>query len=1187
MKRPFRTSTLRVGLAAASAMSLSLAGGVQAVLAGSPPAGMFSATPVPSAFSNQPFVTCMIGLEGTSSTSSTPAPEDWYIRSAATGPLQVDLYAVTVNSGDTSPSGGVVATLYDGATQVAQNTAAFPPGNGSGPPAMSTPSAITDASAVVGGVYRLEVALEANSSEQHYQLGFSNNTSRPDVGIESPSFSNFEPTSGYTFYLNAAAGQTSLYFTVDLPGGNGPSGSESNFNVTVTDTVTGTALLTATNQPLPYNATVSSIPTMSNGNPIPAHALRVDVSQAPIQPAQLTSPLTASMTYTSLSVTPLPAAVNSGDNLIIAAGHTPSQTVTAAAPAAAGASSITVNSFVANANYGVGTAVFDSAANPDGHFRFEITDSSGNAISTGDPGIYMDSCPPQGGGNGNGGGPGGPNVFANLARYDTIDVGDDTTSVLAGDTFPGTPGCFDSAGGSTPFGYQDGCRNWQFQMVNQGSADLTGAQVAVTTTPPAGPTLSDSSQFDFQYTEQNGGFGGSPSLTPCHAAPSASQETCPTPGVTLSGSGGSLNVTTSMDPQFGVPVSGMTTGYDSARTVLPPGTAGAPSGISQVLVPVTLRDTSRFGTGPSNALEIDSFNSNVVPNSGTIIGPGGVLPVCSFPGGGSTACAVQPQYQACTNTFCSPGQVCNAVHMGVQNAQVGATYSIDFQEYVANTTSLTTGNCGAVKTALRIGASPMGSPQPAACCSATVTDPTLGNVTFSIDSGQATTFQTKVTPNYVVQYTEEAQIQVVTNSIQATEGATSFDGITCPSFLNVSPCPVALFAEGHDSSAPPGDVPATINWGDGHTTSGTVGTASVPGFGTLYTVSGAHTYADEGTYTVTVSVADVDTAWNTASASATATVADAHLAGTGNQTFNTTYPVSNARVATFSDANPSATCADFNGTDLGPNGTTPGSITVTWGGVTSTSGTTTAGTCALLSRSSSTSVFTVSTGNAAAQPGLHSVTIHITDDGGQTLTLTNILDIATDAGSIGYWKGSNGQSIITSGASTHGTCNSATWLRGYNPFQDLNKGASCTTVAAYVSSVMSVAIASGASENAMLKAQMLATALDVYFSDPALGGNKLNAPLPIGSLDIDLAGICSTTDGSAGSATCSGSFNSLSGEQSAFGTASHCITVAAMLAYQNTVSNSGGTIWYGNVKSTQVLAKDAFDVIDNQLAYTC
>ena len=120
--------------------------------------------------------------------------------------------------------------------------------------------------------------------------------------------------------------------------------------------------------------------------------------------------------------------------------------------------------------------------------------------------------------------------------------------------------------------------------------------------------------------------------------------------------------------------------------------------------------------------------------------------------------------------------------------------------------------------------------------------------------------------------------------------------------------------------------------------------------------------------------------------------------------------------------------------------------------------------------------------------------------------------------------------------------------------------------------------------NAMLKAQMLGTALDVYFSSSALGGNRLGSPVPIGSLNVDLSGVCA-----AATVTCTGGFDSLAGEQGTFGLTApaHCMTVTQMLAHENAVSNAGGTVWYGNVKSTQQFAKDAFDSIDNQVAYTC
>ena len=40
-----------------------------------------------------------------------------------------------------------------------------------------------------------------------------------------------------------------------------------------------------------------------------------------------------------------------------------------------------------------------------------------------------------------------------------------------------------------------------------------------------------------------------------------------------------------------------------------------------------------------------------------------------------------------------------------------------------------------------------------------------------------------------------------------------------------------------------------------------------------------------------------------------------------------------------------------------------------------------------------------------------------------------------------------------------------------------------------------------------------------------------------------------------------------------------------MLAYAASQSNAGGSAWYGNLKSLQQLAKDAFDAVNNQLAF--
>jgi hypothetical protein len=100
--------------------------------------------------------------------------------------------------------------------------------------------------------------------------------------------------------------------------------------------------------------------------------------------------------------------------------------------------------------------------------------------------------------------------------------------------------------------------------------------------------------------------------------------------------------------------------------------------------------------------------------------------------------------------------------------------------------------------------------------------------------------------------------------------------------------------------------------------------------------------------------------------------------------------------------------------------------------------------------------------------------------------------------------------------------------------------------------VIKAANAPGASTNKMLKGQMLATALDVYSSDPALGGNKISAPAPLGGQLIDLTKICKMIDGSGGSATCAGTYQNVS---SAFGGATS-MTISQMLTHAASQSNA-------------------------------
>lgn len=178
---------------------------------------------------------------------------------------------------------------------------------------------------------------------------------------------------------------------------------------------------------------------------------------------------------------------------------------------------------------------------------------------------------------------------------------------------------------------------------------------------------------------------------------------------------------------------------------------------------------------------------------------------------------------------------------------------------------------------------------------------------------------------------------------------------------------------------------------------------------------------------------------------------------------------------------------------------------------------------------------------------------------------------------MGFWQNPNGQGIIKAGAAVSGVCGSGSWLRGYAPFQDLSATATCTQVASYVTTVIKSANASGASMNAMLKGQMLATALDVYFSTPALGGNKINAPAPLGGVKVDLTQICANI----------GSCTVFVDTRSSFGNAT-ALTVNQLLSHAASRSNAGGSLWYGQVKNgpnSQELAKNTFDAINNAKAF--
>jgi hypothetical protein len=188
---------------------------------------------------------------------------------------------------------------------------------------------------------------------------------------------------------------------------------------------------------------------------------------------------------------------------------------------------------------------------------------------------------------------------------------------------------------------------------------------------------------------------------------------------------------------------------------------------------------------------------------------------------------------------------------------------------------------------------------------------------------------------------------------------------------------------------------ATIDWGD----LSSMSPGTITGGNGTFKVSGTHTYAEEGTYKVTVTINDVDTPSNTATANSTANVKDAAL--TASPACSSTSPQSyTGATATFTDAaSPFGTLLDFSATiDWGDGTTTAGTVTGADGGP-----------------------YTVSGSHTYATTGNHTITTAIKDVGGSTAsTSCNTLAFAFAPGggsfAIGDLNATIGNSVTFWGA---------------------------------------------------------------------------------------------------------------------------------------------------------------------------
>jgi hypothetical protein len=180
----------------------------------------------------------------------------------------------------------------------------------------------------------------------------------------------------------------------------------------------------------------------------------------------------------------------------------------------------------------------------------------------------------------------------------------------------------------------------------------------------------------------------------------------------------------------------------------------------------------------------------------------------------------------------------------------------------------------------------------------------------------------------------------------ATEG-TSFNGA------------VATF-EDDNAAATPADFTASIDWGDGTSpTAGAIGSSSA-----AFVVTGQHTYADEGSFTVTVTISDVSPGTGTATATDTATVTEADALSGSPVTFSAAAGTPfTGTVANFTDTLATNVPGDF-------------TATINWGDATTSAGTVTGG----------GGSFAVSGTHTYAGTGTFSVTVTLTDDAPGTAT---------------------------------------------------------------------------------------------------------------------------------------------------------------------------------------------------------
>jgi len=219
-----------------------------------------------------------------------------------------------------------------------------------------------------------------------------------------------------------------------------------------------------------------------------------------------------------------------------------------------------------------------------------------------------------------------------------------------------------------------------------------------------------------------------------------------------------------------------------------------------------------------------------------------------------------------------------------------------------------------------------------------------------------------------------------------------------------------------------------------------------------------------------------------------------------------------------------------------------------------------------------------------------------TGSAGQTVTVCG--PAQTGALTIGFWKTTNGQNLIKTYC-TNGANSLGAYLAGLGggsgPFS--NAPTACSTLATYVYNILSGASASNM--NNMLKAQMLGTALDVWFSGPGWTSTKSGSIKPpsnflshnnLGTFKMDTTAVCPMVDNlSTGTATCKNSTPSTNAV-TAGAVPTSPMSMQAILDYASTTpspfnGSTSSSVWYSGNKTLEEVLKNIFDQFNNQDAF--